>query len=133
MIDGNINETEILVGIKRDRNNPREIFERIFQKLAPKDRLLIFTDWANGVYCGKYDYKRNQCDFIFHYFAKKINDDDIVDLNGAGDALLGGFLSEFLKGNSIYESCKIGTDAFKENIFRNNPNRKRAIKKTISR
>ena len=111
LIVGNLNEAEILAGIKRDRDNPREVFEKIFQKLAPKDRLLIFTNGANGVYCGKYDYKRNQCDFIFQYFANKINDDDIVDLNGAGDAFLGGFLSEYLKGNSIYECCKIGTEA----------------------
>ena len=111
MIVGNINEAEILSGIKADGNNVKEIFENIFLKLAPRDRLLVFTAGSSGVYCAQFDYKRNQIDYIFQYFANKINNDDIVDLNGAGDSFLGGFLSEYLKGSSIYECCKIGTEA----------------------
>ena len=111
MIVGNINEAEILSGIKADGNNVKEIFENIFLKLAPRDRLLVFTAGSSGVYCAQFDYKRNQIDYIFQYFANKINNDDIVDLNGAGDSFLGGFLSEYLKGSPIYECCKIGTEA----------------------
>ena len=111
MIAGNINEAEILSGIKADGNNVKEIFENIFLKLAPRDRLLVFTAGSSGVYCAQFDYKRNQIDYIFQYFANKINNDDIVDLNGAGDSFLGGFLSEYLKGSPIYECCKIGTEA----------------------
>ena len=111
MIVGNIAEAEILAGVKVDNDNIREVFEAISKKLAPKDRLLVFTAGASGVYCGQYDYKRNQLDYIFHYFANKIDNDEIVDLNGAGDAFLGGFLSEYLKGSPIYECCKIGTES----------------------
>ena len=111
MIVGNINEAEILSGIKSDGNNVKEIIENIFLKLAPRDRLLVFTAGSSGVYCAQFDYKRNQIDYIFQYFANKINNDDIVDLNGAGDSFLGGFLSEYLKGSPIYECCKIGTEA----------------------
>jgi len=111
MIVGNINEAEILSGIKSDGNNVKEIFENIFLKLAPRDRLLVFTAGSSGVYCAQFDYKRNQIDYIFQYFANKINNDDIVDLNGAGDSFLGGFLSEYLKGSPIYECCKIGEAA----------------------
>ena len=111
IIVGNINEAEILSGIKADGNNIKEIFENIFLKLAPRDRLLVFTAGSSGVYCAQFDYKRNQIDYIFQYFANKINNDDIVDLNGAGDSFIGGFLSEYLKGSPIYECCKIGTEA----------------------
>ena len=111
MIVGNINEAEILSGIKSDGNNVKEIIENIFLKLAPRDRLLVFTAGSSGVYCAQFDYKRNQIDYIFQYFANKINNDDIVDLNGAGDSFLGGFLSEYLKGSPIYECCKIGEAA----------------------
>lgn len=111
IIVGNIGEAEILSGVKGDNDKIREIFEAIFKKLVPKDRLLIFTAGASGVYCGQYDYKRNQLDYIFQYFANKIDNDEIADLNGAGDAFLGGFLSEYLKGSPIYECCKIGTEA----------------------
>ena len=111
IIVGNINEAEILAGVKADKDNIREVFENIFKKIAPKDRLLVFTAGVSGVYCGQYDYKRNQLDYIFHYFANKIDNDEIVDLNGAGDAFLGGFLSEYLKGSPIYECCKIGIES----------------------
>ena len=109
IIVGNIKEAEILSGIKD--GEPRNVFEGIFKKLVPRDRLLVITAGSQGVYCAKYDYKRNQLDFIFQYFANKIKDDEIVDLNGAGDSFLGGFLSEFLKGSSLHDCCRIGTEA----------------------
>jgi adenosine kinase len=109
IIVGNIKEAEILSGIKD--GEPRNVFEGIFKKLVPRDRLLVITAGSQGVYCAKFDYKRNQLDFIFQYFANKIKDDEIVDLNGAGDSFLGGFLSEFLKGSSLHDCCRIGTEA----------------------
>ena len=109
MIVGNIKEAEIFAGI--NDGNPANIFETIFKKLAPRDRILIITAGAQGVYCSKFDYRRNQLDFVYQYFANKINNDSIVDLNGAGDSFLGGFLSEYLKGSSLHDCCRIGTEA----------------------
>ena len=109
MIVANIKEAELLSGVKG--GNPKEVFDAIFKKLSPRDRLLVITAGSQGVYCAKYNYKRNQLDFIFQYFANKINNDEIVDLNGAGDSFLGGFLSECLKGSSLYDCCRIGTEA----------------------
>ena len=43
-----------------------------------------------------------------------IKNDEIVDLNGAGDAFLGGFLAMYLKvntGNRLFSCCKAGNDA----------------------
>ena len=37
--------------------------------------------------------------------------EDIVDLNGAGDAFLGGFLSQYMQGKSLEACCKGGNDA----------------------
>ena len=110
MIVGNIKEVEILSGVK-EGGTTQEIFETLFKKLEPRDRLLVITAGSSGAYCAKYDYKRNQLDFIHQYFANKISNDEIVDLNGAGDAFMGGFLSEYLKGSSINECCRIGTEA----------------------
>ena len=109
MIVANIKEAELLSGVKG--GNPKEVFDAIFKKLSPRDRLLVITAGSQGVYCAKYNYKRNQLDFIFQYFANKINNDEIVDLNGAGDSFLGGFLSEYLKGSSLNDCCRIGTEA----------------------
>ena len=109
MIVGNIKEAEIFAGIKEA--NPSIIFETIFKKLVPRERILVITAGSQGVYCAKFDYRRNQLDFIYQYFANKINNDDIVDLNGAGDSFLGGFLSEYLKGSSLHDCCRIGIEA----------------------
>ena len=37
--------------------------------------------------------------------------EEITDLNGAGDAFLGGFLSQYMKGSSLYSCCRAGNDA----------------------
>lgn len=40
-----------------------------------------------------------------------MKNEDIVDLNGAGDAFLGGFLSQFMRGCSLKSCCRAGNDA----------------------
>ncbi len=109
IIIGNYSEAQELAEEKG--NNTRTIFENIFKKLVPRDRLLVITCGENGVYCSKYDYKKNQLDFLLQYYTKKIKNEEIVDLNGAGDSFLGGFISEYIKGSSLYECCKVGNDA----------------------
>ena len=110
IIAGNMEEAKEFAGI--DGNNEKEIFRGIFKKLKPKEnRLLLVTDGQNGALCGKYNYENNQLEFIIQCFAPKINDKEIKDLNGAGDAFLGGFLSEYMKGNEIYDCCKNGINA----------------------
>ena len=110
IIVGSMGEAKELAGIERD--NYEDVFRNIFMKLKPKkNRILLVTDGANGAYCAKYNYEGEEFDFINHYFARKIKDEEIQDLNGAGDAFLGGFLSEYMKGSSIDDSCKNGINA----------------------
>ena len=49
-------------------------------------------------------------DFILRGFPKSVNTEEIVDLNGAGDAFLGGFLSQYMLGKSFEACCKAGND-----------------------
>ena len=110
IIAGSMGEAKELAGI--DRDNQEDVFRNIFMKLKPKkNRILLMTDGSKGAYCAKYNYEDNDFDFINHIFAKKIKDEEIQDLNGAGDAFLGGFLSEYMKGSSIEDSCKNGVNA----------------------
>ena len=111
MIVGNINEAAILSGIKENNNNNREIFESICRNLQPRNRILVMTAGSSGSYCTEFNYQRNQLEYIYQYFANKISNDEIQDSNGAGDAFFGGFLSEYLNGNSLHECCRIGTEA----------------------
>ena len=62
IIIGNISETQELAGEKG--NNTRSIFGKLFKKLASRDRLLVITCGEDGVYCSKYDYKKNLLDFL---------------------------------------------------------------------
>ena len=79
--------------------------------MAPRDRLFVVTDGCNGVYLSKYNYKKEQLDFILQSFPLLMKTEEIVDLNGAGDAFLGGFLSQYMKGASLYSCCRAGNDA----------------------
>ena len=109
MIVGNMEEMQAFAEVERE--TPKNIFTKAHQKLIPKDRFFIVTDGANGVYISKFDYKKGQLDFILQSFPHSIKNEDICDLNGAGDAFLGGFLSQYMKGASLWDCCKAGNEA----------------------
>lgn len=110
IIAGSMEEALELAGNKGE--STKDVFEIIFKKLEPKEnRLLVITDGANGAFCARYDYKNDQIISFLQCFAPKLKDEEIKDLNGAGDAFLGGFLSEYMKGNDIYDCCKKGINA----------------------
>jgi adenosine kinase len=109
MVVGNMEELQAFAG--DNSNNSHEVFEKAFKKLDPKERLFVITDGGKGVLVGKYDYKRGKTDFILQSFPCAIKTEDIADLNGAGDAFLGGFLSQFMKGSSLFSCCRAGNDA----------------------
>ena len=90
----------------------QDIFENIFKKLKPKDnRILLVTDGPHGVYTGTFNYATQRIENFRTFYPPKVKDEEIQDLNGAGDAFLGGFLSQYMKGYSIEDCCKIGIDA----------------------
>ena len=109
MVVGNMEELQAFAGDNGD--NYQKVFEKAFKKLDPKERLFVITDGSKGVFVGKYDYKRGKIDFILQSFPCAIKTEEISDLNGAGDAFLGGFLSQFMKGSSLYSCCRAGNEA----------------------
>ena len=109
MIVCNMDEIEAFIGEKGQFK--KDIFEKAHKMLSPAERLLVVTDGSNGVYVSAYDYKKGRLEFILQSFPTLMKNEDIVDLNGAGDAFLGGFLSQFMKGSSIKSCCRAGNDA----------------------
>ena len=112
MIIGNMEETEVLAGGKNAVF--QDTYEKVHKILAPRNRLLVVTCGSHGVYCSKYNYKSMRLDLILQCFPNFVKNDEIVDLNGAGDAFLGGFLAMYLKGNTknkLFSCCKAGNDA----------------------
>ena len=109
MIVGNMEELQAFAGENSD--NYKDVFEKVYKKLKPKERLFVVTDGSKGVLVSRYDYKRGKLDFILQGFPSIMKTEDIVDLNGAGDSFLGGFLSQFMKGSTLYSCCRAGNDA----------------------
>lgn len=110
IITGNLDEA--LEFSKQQSKDIDTIFQTIYEKLKPKEnRLLVITDGENGAYWGKYNYQEKRLEHMIQYFAYNIKEDEIQDLNGAGDAFLGGFLCKYMEGYSVHDCCKIGIEA----------------------
>ena len=109
MVVGNLEEFEAFAEVQR--SDPQITIAKAHEKLSPKERLFVVTDGGNGVYVTKYDYNKKGLDYFLQSFPNKLKNEDICDLNGAGDAFLGGFLSQYMKGASLEQCCKVGNDA----------------------
>jgi len=67
-------------------------------------RTVVFTQGADATIVAK-DGKVTKYDVI------KLAKEDLVDTNGAGDAFVGGFLSQYVQGKEIADCCKGGNYA----------------------
>jgi len=66
-----------------------------------RSRIVVFTQGAKQtIVCKDGEVK--------HYLVPKIDPQLIVDTNGAGDSFVGGFLSRFVRGESIDECVRAG-------------------------
>ena len=108
MIVGNFPAAEILADGRG--KNMKETFEKIHKKLINKERMLVITAGCQGAFCSKFDYKNMQLEFLFQDFPQNIKNADIIDLNGAGDAFLGGFLSQQMQRKTLSACCKCGNE-----------------------
>ena len=108
LVVGNMEELETLLGEKGLKDE--DIFEKLSKKLVSKSRLFVVTNGKKGVILAKYNYKKRNMDFVLHSFPSQVKNEEIVDLNGAGDAFLGGFLSQYMQGKSFEACCKAGND-----------------------
>ena len=99
----------------------KKIFEKIFQKLSTnnKKKILVVKNGKEAAYCAKYNYQEKHLDFILTSIPQQIKNEEIVDEIGFEDAFFGGFLSEYMKGNSLYYCLKKGNEI--ANIVLKNP------------
>ena len=106
MIFGNYKSIQKFI---RGENESRieNLIRGIYQILNNKDRLILITARNNGVFCSKYD-SNTQNEIHFQKYPEKISPNDIVDFNGAGDAFLGGFLSQQMQNQTLENCCHCG-------------------------
>jgi len=72
------------------------------------NRILVVTCGKDPVIVTKYDYQNHQLEFCLKQAPKKVNPDEIVDTNGCGDSFVGGFLSQYVKGEDLIKCTTAG-------------------------
>lgn len=110
MVVGSLNAAKKLVEENNNHVNIDLLFKKIYALLNDKNRILIITAGNQGVFCSKYDQVTKTEDH-FQTFPNQINNRDIVDFNGAGDAFLGGFISQQMQNKTFEECCHLGNKA----------------------
>jgi len=68
---------------------------------AKRSRMVVFTQGSQPVIVV-------QDGVAKEYSVKKLEPSEIIDTNGAGDAFVGGFLAQFIRGRGIDESVRCG-------------------------
>jgi adenosine kinase len=102
------NNEEAASFTKNYSENYEEIALAMHRQLAPYDRIIIITCGKYPVITSKYDYQRNEFDFILKSYVPFVEDDEIVDTNGCGDAFAGGFISQYVQGKGLEECARAG-------------------------
>lgn len=105
------NETEAATFAEVHNFGTKDVAE-IAKKLAAwpkknenKPRLAVITQGADDVICATASGSVNK------YPVSKLTKDQLVDTNGAGDAFVGGFLAQYIRGKSEEECVKCGNYA----------------------
>lgn len=106
MVVGNRISALNLIG-EEEHQQIDELFRKIYLNLNNKDRIIIVTVGDNGVFCSKYDSTTRNHKY-FQTYPAHIRREEIKDLNGAGDAFLGGFLSQQMQDKTFEECCHMG-------------------------
>ena len=88
----------------------KSTFERVIKKFPNKEKLMIMTHGSKGVFIAKYNVKKGGLEYILQSFPSPLKNEEIVDFNGAGDAFLGGFLSQYMQGKNVITCCNAGND-----------------------
>lgn len=81
---------------------------KLNKKNKSKKRVVVITCGPNPAYICEYDHLHNRITYTGINLPDFVDNDLIIDTNGAGDAFAGGFLSKFVKGKHLEECVKAG-------------------------
>ncbi|XP_015120776.1 adenosine kinase 2 [Diachasma alloeum] len=94
-----------------DRREIALIMSKINKINDKRKRLVVITQGAENVIVAKDD-------TVTEYPVRRIQEDKVVDTNGAGDAFVGGFLAQYILGKSIDVCIECGVWAATEIVQR---------------
>jgi adenosine kinase len=78
------------------------------KKNKTKKRIVVITCGPNPAHIAEYDHLNNSISYSEKHVPDFVDEELIVDTNGAGDAFAGGFLAKYVKGESLGECAKAG-------------------------
>ena len=111
------NEQEALTLAKEEQFGTTDLKEiavkvaNYSSKCPDRGRMFVLTHGEKPIIIGTYG-----SDTVQEFDIDPIPDAEIVDTNGAGDAFVGGFLSQFVQEKSIVDCVKCGTWAARQII-----------------
>lgn len=85
-----------------------EFIAKFPKKNILKRRTVVITCGPNPAICCEFDHVTNEVCFKEFFEPINVEEELIVDTNGAGDAFAGGFLSQYMPGKSLDKCMKAG-------------------------
>jgi len=68
----------------------------------------VITSGPEMAYCAEYDFTQEKITFCEGSSPNLVDESEIIDTNGAGDAFAGGFLSRFVRKEPLSECMAAG-------------------------
>jgi len=81
-----------------------QILAKLPKKNINKPRVFVVTCGPEPAHVAVYNHKEEKFDFIGSFLPWQIQNERIIDTNGAGDSFAGGFLASFVLGKN-FETC----------------------------
>ncbi len=85
-----------------------EFLAKYPKKNLNKRRTVVVTCGPDTAFVCEFDHATHEVSFSGAFAPDYVNENDIVDTNGAGDAFAGGFLSRYMPGRSLDECMRAG-------------------------
>jgi adenosine kinase len=81
---------------------------KIPKKNKNKKRVVVITCGPNSAFVAEYDFNKEKLTYSNSFAPEYVEESQIVDTNGAGDAFAGGFLSKFVRNESLEQCMRAG-------------------------
>lgn len=100
-----------IIGIEFEEDDIRTLcinLAKLPKKNKNKKRVVVITCGPSAAHVADYDFENNCLSFYGSFTPVPVDEEFIVDTNGAGDAFAGGFLSKYVRNASLDQCMNAG-------------------------
>jgi adenosine kinase len=83
-------------------------FVKLPKRNKHKKRVVVITSGPNPAYIAEYDFSEEKLSFFNSFSPEPVDENLIIDTNGAGDAFAGGFLFSYMRKTPLDKCMKSG-------------------------